>query len=372
MGASRTAAAWLRRGAAVVTVAAGFFAVAVPASGATGSAASSVLTVYLPPAVAGQPYTQQVGFDGFNPTVEMLTAISGLPAGVSLAPNGIVSATPGTATGSYTITASIAPAPAAASTSIIDIELAVAPPGSSLADMVQGTPAPAVAELVTPLTSIPEGGRIACPGYTNCNTSSGPIGTDADGEWMTQWSDTGVSTWPVVNGYSPCNIKGWPVNITNNANGQNIGVYIDDTVDNGTSVANEEALVTCAYNLGARVIVTGIPWNNKTAVLDQPNGEPAGAMLEWYPYPQSPCNPQDGSGTNVPHVSAISELGYIVQQNFIWPNCSSGAGTNHQTLWNQAWYGYGGQPGINGAYDLWLNPTGHWVVSPYGDLLTNY
>jgi len=326
------------------------------------SATNSILTINLPPAVAGESYTQQIGFESFDPATEMMTATSGLPAGMSLSPTGVLSAEVSPAAGTYTIQASVSPAPAAASTGVIDIALTVAAPGSAIAETTQGR-SPAAAPAITPLVAPSLGGRIACAGYPGCNTSTSTFGADAIGHPMTQWSETG-SNW---NG--ACNYANFPVTITNNANGQYMGVYIDNEVDSPGSFSERSALVSCAWQYGAEVILVGMYPSEQHNVIDMPNGEPAGTMLEWYPY----CNGTATYSANPPHPGNMGSEGYVVQQYYVPPGCSSGAtGTEHQSEWNAAWNGYGGYSGINSIYDYWINSLGRQIWSPWGDLLASY
>ena len=69
-----------------------------------------------------------------------------------------------------------------------------------------------------------------------------------------------------------------------------------------------------------------------------------------------------------PATGSIEELGYVVQQNFVWPGCSSGAtASEHQTEWNYAW----GQ--VDGTYDVLFDPNSRsYYVSAYGDLLGSF
>lgn len=347
----------------VLVAAGGLFAVG-SASAATAPTTGSVVTVMLPPAAAGESYTQLVGLPSFNSASQIMTATSGLPAGVSLSPAGVLSAPVSPGIGSYTIQADINPAPAGVGAGTIDIVLTVLAPGN-VANMVQGNAEATVAPSLAPPPIPPLSGRVACPGYANCNSSSGPIGTDNQGEWMTQWQASGIDSGCTYAGYNPAYV-------TNTANGQTIGAYVDDS--DGT-VGDRETLITCAYNQGYDVILAGMAWTETNLIFDQPNGEAAGTMLEWYPYPHSSCNPQDGKPVQPPNLTngSMEELGYITQQNFTWsianPNwCSTGATqSQHQTEWNYAW----GQ--VDGTYDQLVNPYTHRLyTSPYGDLVGNY
>lgn len=338
-------------------VAAPAFAAPATSKSASSSAATPALTVNVPPAVTGQSYTQPIGFESFNPTSEMMTATSGLPAGVTLSPTGVLSAAVSPAAGSYTIQADISPAPAAASNGVIDIALTVVPAGSATAKMVQGTASPAAPSLA-PLIAPTLGGRIACSGYSGCNTSTSTFGGDAIGHPMTQWTETGQN----FNG--SCNYSNFPVWMTNNSGGADMGVFIDDSIDANHSFTNREALIACAYNLGQQVIVVGMGSDETGQVLDMPNGEQAGQELIWYPY----CNGQPTTGTGgMPTLSQMSSLGYTVQQNYVPGGCNSGAtAAEHQTEWNAAWNQ------VNGTYDYTINSLGRQIWSPWGDLLASY
>jgi hypothetical protein len=223
---------------------------------------------------------------------------------------------------------------------------------------MQGKPSSSQS-LVTPLVAPTLGGRIACSGYAGCNTSTSTFGGDAIGHPMTQWTETGQ------NMGSGCNYGNFPVWMTNNAGGAHMGVYIDDSVDGNRSYTNREALISCAWNTGQQVIIVGMGMDETGQVLDQPNGEQAGQILDWYPY----CNGNviSGATANPPSLGSISSLGYVIQQNYVRPGCSSGAtGPEHTNMWNYAW----GQ--VNSTYDYTINSLGRQIWSPWGDLLANY
>jgi hypothetical protein len=314
----------------------------------------------VPPAIAGQSYRQQIGFESFDPAQEMMTATDGLPAGISLSPTGVLSAAVTPAPGSYTVQASITPAPAADPSGVIDIALTVVAPGSSIAEMEQGT-APAVSSpFVTPLVAPTLGGRIACSGYAGCNaTSTPPLGDDNRGHPMTQWTETSQ------NMGSGCNYSNFPVWITNNANGQDMGVFIEGDIDGDHSFTHREALIACAYNAGWQVVLVGMHTDETGQVLDMPNGEQAGQILYFYPY----CNglPAPPSTGGLYSLSQMSSLGFVTQQNYVPPGCSSGASSqNHTDEWNAAWNE------LQGAYDYTINSLGRQIWSPWGDLLASY
>ena len=122
-------------------------------------------------------------------------------------------------------------------------------------------------------------------------------------------------------------------------------------------------------------------WTETNLIFDQPSGEAAGTMLEWYPYPRTTScyNPQYTStyktSINPPNLTngSMEELGYILQQNFTWSIAFSNGCTTapsqpqHNDMWNYAW----GQ--VDGVYDQLVKPYTHRLyTSPYGDLLGNY
>lgn len=333
---------------------------ALATSAAPQPATVQPLTVNVPPAIAGESYTQQIGFQSFVPGSEAMTAISGLPDGVSLSPMGVLSADQTVGVGSYTIQAGLTPAPAAAPTGVIDIAFTVVAPGSSIADLMQGKPSSdSLQALVTPLVAPTLGGRIACSGYAGCNTSTSTFGGDAIGHPMTQWSETGQ------NMGSGCDDGNYPVWMTNNAGGAQMGVYIDDSIDGNHSFTHREALISCAWNTGQQVIIVGMHTDETGQVLDQPNGEQAGQILDFYPY----CNglPAPPSTGGLYSLSQMSSLGFVTQQYYVPPGCSSGASQqNHTDEWNAAW------KELNGTYDYTINSLGRQIWSPWGDLLASY
>lgn len=189
-------------------------------------------------------------------------------------------------------------------------------------------------------SAIPFQGQVYCA-TTGCNTTCAQFACDGSGRPLTSFYVNGARDPNCTsNANSPA--------LVYNSNGNGvIGRYIDNEVDSLGSYTNRQALVNCADQEAAQLILVA-EYPAETSGDVQPTTttgpkDTVGNMLEWYPY----CNGRDyykGKEKSPPPLGSSGPNGYIAQGVFVPPGCKSGATTAEQSsLWNLEW-GY-----VNGS-----------------------
>lgn len=305
---------------------------APPAAADSCAPPTAVAPDPLPDAIQSSPYDQQLEVSGGIASGYSFATSGTLPAGLTLSTSGLLSGTPTAKPGRYTVTVDVTPVGCASSASIGTFTLQFSL-GPSAATVNEAATLPAGASAAT-ATSTPGSpslhGRIACSGYSGCNTTCATFACDGLGNPMTRWYESST-------GDSRCSAAGNnPVKVYNSNTSAYIGVYIDNEVDSSPGVTtNRQALVNCEGNLGTQIILVGLYPAETNVELSTPQGQLTGDMLEWYPF----CNHQVYYQNEYPPAwDHFSGIGYITQLDFVPPGCSSGAtSTQASDEWNYAW-----------------------------------